>query len=100
MQLEYKVLLCGRVEKLHWEQFAINVIISNVNGGDMGRDGSTAELDRATGDDQTKWVGRVEKMADDRRPKRTTEQREHGGRRRGRPRLRWEDCVKKDVRKT
>ena len=46
------------------------------------------------------WAGHVERMADDRLPKRTTELREQGRRRRGRPRLRWEDCVKRDVRKT
>ena len=46
------------------------------------------------------WVGHVERMADDRLPKRATELREQGRRRRGRPRLRWEDCVKRDVRKT
>ena len=39
-------------------------------------------------------------MADDRLPKRATELREQGRRRRGRPRLRWEDCVKRDVKKT
>ena len=33
-------------------------------------------------------------MADDRLPKRAAELREQGRRRRGRPRLRWEDCVK------
>ena len=38
-------------------------------------------------------------MADGRLPKRATELREQGRRRRGRPRLRWEDCVKRDVRK-
>ena len=32
-------------------------------------------------------------MADDRLPKRTAELSEQGRRRRGRPRLRWEDCV-------
>ena len=37
---------------------------------------------------------------DDRLPKRAAELREQGRRRRGRPRLRWEDCVKRDVRKT
>ena len=41
----------------------------------------------------------VERMADDRLPKRAAELQEHGRRRRGRPRLRWEDCVKRDVRK-
>ena len=38
-------------------------------------------------------------MADDRLQKRAAELREEGRRRRGRPRLRWEDCVKRDERK-
>ena len=38
-------------------------------------------------------------MADDWLPKRAAELREQGRRRRGRPRLRWEDCVKRDVRR-
>ena len=37
-------------------------------------------------------------MGDDRLPKRAAELREKGRRRRGIPRLRWEDCVKRDVR--
>ena len=41
----------------------------------------------------------VERMGDDRLPKRAAELREQGRRRRGRPRLRWEDCVKRDVKK-
>ena len=45
------------------------------------------------------WAGHVERMADDRLPKRAAELREQGRRRRGRPRLRWEDCVKRDVKK-
>ena len=45
-------------------------------------------------------AGHVERMADDRLPKRAAELREQGRRRRGRPRLRWEDCVKTDVKKT
>ena len=44
-------------------------------------------------------AGHVERMADDRLPKRAAELYEQGRRRRGRPRLRWEDCVKRDVRK-
>ena len=44
------------------------------------------------------WVGHVARMADDRLPKRATELREQGRGRRGRPRLRWEDCVKRYVR--
>ena len=38
-------------------------------------------------------------MADDRLPKRAPELREQSKRRRGRPRLRWEDCVKRDERR-
>ena len=45
------------------------------------------------------WAGYVERMVDDRQPKRAAEIREQGRRRRGRPRLRWEDCVKRDLRK-
>ena len=45
------------------------------------------------------WTGHFERMADDRLPKRAAELREQGRRRRGRPKLRWEDCVKRDVRK-
>ena len=45
------------------------------------------------------WAGHVERMADDRLPKRAAELREQGRRRRGRPMLRWEDCVKRDVKK-
>ena len=40
------------------------------------------------------WAGHVERMADDSLPKRAAELREQGRRRRGRPRLRWEDCDK------
>ena len=46
------------------------------------------------------WVGHVERMADGRLPKRAAELREQGRRRRGRPRLRWGDGVKRDVTKT
>ena len=46
------------------------------------------------------WAGHIERMADERLPKRAAELREQGRRRRGRPRLRWEDCVKRDVKKT
>ena len=46
------------------------------------------------------WDGHVERMADERLPKGAAELREQGRRRRGRPRLRWDDCVKRDVKKT
>ena len=45
------------------------------------------------------WAGHVERMADDRLPKRVVELREEGMGRRWRPMLRWEDCVKRDARK-
>ena len=45
------------------------------------------------------WAGHVERMADDRLPKRAAELREQGRRRRWRPMLLWDDCVKRDVRK-
>ena len=44
------------------------------------------------------WSGHVERMMDDRLPKRVVELREESSRRRGRPMLRWEDCVKRDVK--
>ena len=46
------------------------------------------------------WAGHIERMAHDRLPKRAADLREQGRRRRRRPRLRWEDCVKRDVKKT
>ena len=45
------------------------------------------------------WAGHVDRMADDRLPKRAAVVGEHGKRKRGRARLRWEDCVKRGVRK-
>ena len=67
------------------------------NGGVKGRDRSAEELDRETGQEQITvgWTRRK----DGRLPKRAAELREQGRRRRGRPRLRWEDCVKRDVKK-
>ena len=40
------------------------------------------------------WAGHVERVADDRLPKRAAELREQGRRRLGRPMLRWEDSDK------
>ena len=64
------------------------------------RDGSVEELDRETGEEHITvgWTRR--KGGGDRPPKRATELREQGRRRRRRPRLRWEDCVKRDVKNT
>ena len=45
------------------------------------------------------WAGHVERMADDRLPKIAAGLHEQGRMRRGRPRLGWEDCVMRDVRK-
>ena len=69
------------------------------NGGVKGRDGSAEELTDRLVRSRLQWAGHVERMADDRIPKRAPELCEQGRRRRGRPRLRWEDCVKRDVRK-
>ena len=44
------------------------------------------------------WAGHVERMADDKLPKRAAELRDQG-RRRGRPRLKRDDCVKSEVKK-
>ena len=51
------------------------------------------------GRSRLQWAGHIERMVDDRLPKRAAELREEGRRRRERPRLRWEDCVKRYVRK-
>ena len=40
------------------------------------------------------WAGHVERMVDDRLPKRAAQLREQGRRRRGTPMLKWEDCVR------
>ena len=46
------------------------------------------------------WAGHVYRMEGDRQPKRAAELREQGRRRRGRPMLRWEYCVKRDMKNT
>ena len=46
------------------------------------------------------WAGHVEWMADDTLPMRAAVLREQGRRRRVRPSLRWEDCIKTYVRKS
>ena len=45
------------------------------------------------------WTRHVTRMADNILLKRAAELREEGRRRRGRSRLRWEDCAKSDVKK-
>ena len=69
------------------------------NGGVKGRDRSAKELatERLVRS-RLHWAGHVERMADDRLPKTAAKLREEGMRRRGRPRLRWEDCAKRYVR--
>ena len=44
---------------------------------------------------QLKWAGHVGRMEGERLTKEADELRVEGKRRRGRPRLRWEDCVKR-----
>ena len=55
----------------------------------------TERLDRSI----LQWAGHVERMADDRLSKRAAALPQQGRKRQGRPRLIWEDCVKRDVRK-
>ena len=45
------------------------------------------------------WAGHIERMAGDRLPMTAAELREECRRKRGRPRLRWEDCGKSYVKK-
>ena len=46
-----------------------------------------------------KWAGHMVRMKDDKLPKRSETKKQEGCRKRGRQ-LRWEDCVKRDLRKT
>ena len=46
-----------------------------------------------------KWVGHAERLGDDKLTQRADAQKMKGKRRPGWPRLRWEDCVKRDVEK-
>ena len=46
-----------------------------------------------------KWTGHVERMKDDRLPMMAYVHQERGRRKRGRPRMRWRDCIERDMRK-
>ena len=46
-----------------------------------------------------KWAGNIVRMKDDKLPQRAETKKQEGSRRRGSPQLRWEDCVKRDLRK-
>ena len=46
-----------------------------------------------------KWAGHMVKMKDERLSKRSETKKQEGCRKRGRPQLKWEDCVKRDLRK-
>ena len=70
------------------------------NGGVIsGETGVQRSLTERLVRSRLQWAGHVERMADARLPKRAAELREESRRRRGRPTLRWEDCVKRDVKK-
>ena len=45
------------------------------------------------------WAGHMLRMKDDRLPKRSDTKKQECCRNLGRPQLRWEDCVKRDLRK-
>ena len=46
-----------------------------------------------------KWAGHMVRMKDERSPERCERKKLEGCRKRGRPQLRWEDCVERDLRK-
>ena len=46
-----------------------------------------------------KWAGHMVRMKDDKLPKSAETKKQEGSRKRGRPQLRWENCVKRDQRK-
>ena len=46
-----------------------------------------------------KWAGHMARMKDERLWKISETKKHEGCRKRGRPQLRWEDCVKRDLRK-
>ena len=45
------------------------------------------------------WAGHIIRMKDDKLPKRAETKKQEGSRKRGRPQLRWVDCVKRVLRK-
>ena len=46
-----------------------------------------------------KWAGHMVRMKYDKLPKRFETKKLEGSKKRGRPQLRWEECVKRDLRK-
>ena len=84
------------LSNLHMPRHIKHIMISNI---EFSKHRFLVEHDRETGEEQSIVVWTSKRMADDRLPKRAAELREQGRRRRGRPRLRWEDCVKRDVKK-
>ena len=70
------------------------------NGGVKGRDGVQWSLTERLVRSRLLRAGHVERMVDERLPKRAAELREQDRGRRWRPILSWEDCVKRDVKKT
>ena len=44
-----------------------------------------------------RWAGHMQRMGEDRLSKRAWKAEEGGRRRRGRPKVRWKDCVKRDL---
>ena len=64
------------------------------NEGNREEMGVQRNLTERLARSRLQWTGHVERMGNDRLPNRAEYLREEGRRRRGRPRLRCEDCVK------
>ena len=66
---------------------------------DMREVGTKACIVGKIAKSRMKWAGHMVRMKDANLPKRAETKKQEGSRKRGRPELRWEDCVKRDLRK-
>ena len=75
-----------RVDRRRMDELREEVDIQNCLMGRLGKS-------------RLKWAGHVERMKEDRLPRRAYVHQERGKRKRGRPRMRWPDCIGRDMRK-
>lgn len=97
---------CVRMLRV-WERKVLRRIYGPVRMGERWRIRSNQELQDLYGEKdivahikigRLRWLGHVERMEPMRLPRKFLYDRPGGGRRRGRPRLRWLDDVEKDLR--